>query len=192
MKNKKCKLLIISIVIIFILLISGCNNPDIDKEEDIHEINISAIEHVLKKSLTCPSLNNLDDINPSTEGISIIGNGDNKVSEKQEKNPISEELKSIYEPYFTENYYEKFIGTHAMTFEAAARRAGYKIRVDNINVTTKENDAIGYDFKVNVTYWKDSKEKSTAELSGTAQCLEEGKISYINYFDDGGLLKNIF
>lgn len=70
-------------------------------------------------------------------------------------------------------------------------RAGYEISVDNIDVVPKENDTTGYDFKVNVTYWKGPAQKSKAEISGTAQCAEEGKISFMNYFDDGGLMNNM-
>lgn len=77
-----------------------------------------------------------------------------------------------------------------MTFEIAARRSGYKINVDNINISLKENDPIGYTFNVKVTYWKENEIKYTTKIFGNAQC-KEGKISYFNYTDNGGLLENM-
>lgn len=191
MKIKKHNLIFISLMIVSLaFLIGGCFN-NTNNEEDIHKINKRSIEEVLRKSLTCPSLTSLENFNPTTEGISIIGKNADKTSEKSDKNPIGEELKSMYEPYLTENYYKKFIGTHAMTFEIIARRSGYEIRVVSVNIIPKENDSIGYNFKVNVTYWKDIEDKSTTDVLGTAQCLEEGKISYLKYTDIGGLFDDI-
>ena len=189
MKNTNSILLVFTAIIIFSIMLTGCINQD--EKKDINEINQSAIEKVLRKSLTCPSLTSLEDINPNTPGISIVGKDTDEASEKSDINPIDEELRNMYEPYLTENYYEKFIGTHAMTFEIAARRAGFEIIVDSVNITPKENDSIGYTFKVNVTYWKDIEDKYTAEVLGNAQCMEKGKISFINYIDDSALLENM-
>lgn len=189
MKNINSILLVFITIIVFSTVLTGCLNQEVEK--DIHKINQSAIEEILRKSLICPSLISLNNINQDTPGISIIGKDADNASEKSDISPIDEELKVMYEPYITENYYNKFIGTHAMTFEIAARRAGYEVRVNSVNITPKENDSIGYSFKVNVIYWKDIEEKSTAEILGDAQCIEEGKISYINYTDDDGLLKNM-
>ncbi len=171
---------------VFSILLTGCFNQSA-KEKDTHKINQKAIEEVLRKSLTCPSLSSLE----TEEGLSIIGKELDTDSKSPENSLIEKELESMYKTFLTDKYYDIFIRKHALTFEIAAVRSGYEITVNSINVYPKENDPIGYSFKVNVTYGKDTSQNSTAEISGSAQCIEEGKLSYINYIDDGGLLNNM-
>lgn len=179
--------LAVMLIIVFAISMTGCS--DQKAKRDIHKTNKYAIEEVLRKSLTCPNLN----LSELREDVSIIGNdSDINIDSKLFTNgSLAEELESMYKPFLTEKYFDLFIGKHALSFEIVADRAGYEISVDNIDVVPKENDTTGYDFKVNVTYWKDPAQKSKAEISGIAQCAEEGKISFMNYFDDGGLMNSM-
>ncbi|UOR14156.1 hypothetical protein [Halobacillus amylolyticus] len=169
------------------LLIVGCSSSDTSKTTSQDE-NITTIETVLEHQFTGPDqklIELLDDPNNQT----IIGKeGDNGSSETK-PTELDLYLEETYKSYFTEDMYDKFIGSYALGYHTAAYNNGYQLEVKNIDIKQNDTTENAYDFTVNVQYQKENSQEMTFEVTGRAHIYEEGKISNIDFSDDDGLLE---
>ncbi|WP_079529260.1 hypothetical protein [Halobacillus hunanensis] len=169
------------------LLIVGCSSSDTSKTTPQDE-NITTIETVLEHQFTGPDqklIELLDDPNNQT----IIGKeGDNGSSETK-PTELDLYLEETYKSYFTEDMYDKFIGSYALGYHTAAYNNGYQLEVKNIDIKQNDTTENAYDFTVNVQYQKENSQEMTFEVTGRAHIYEEGKISNIDFSDDDGLLE---
>lgn len=113
-KNTDTIYLAVIMIIVFAVSMTGCS--DQKAKRDIH-----AIEEVLRKSLTCPSLN----LSELRKDVNIIGNDEdiNLDPESFTNGSLEEELEDMYKPFLTEKYYDLFIGKHALSFEIVADKS---------------------------------------------------------------------
>lgn len=104
-----------------------------------------------------------------------------------------QELESYYEknyqPYVTDNYYNKFISADALVPLHSAYMTGYSLKSKDIEIKEDEATEDAYSFSVKVTYSKDGKDEGTADVKGRINLDKDGKISRFLYFDDGGLME---
>lgn len=147
-----------------LLFVTGCSATAKSSQDP----NISAIKTVLEHQFTGPDqefLEGLDD----TE----------KLEHYYEKR---------YKPYFTDEKYTSFIATSAYHYVLTAHNNGMDIKVDQADVE-KEEDA--YTFKMTVLYGKKDGDQKSAEVTGTVKFNEEGKITNLQYLNDGGLSEKL-
>lgn len=187
---------------LFLILLVGCNNPDasdsnIHKSDDLQSNtafskNKEAIQTVLTRGFTCPDKDLIDILNrmKSEGNMTTIG--------KDVENPVyvndtelENKLHELYGPYFTDKAYDSFINKYAIPNSTIADQYGYQITVEKVDVIQDEKDSIGYSFVVYLNYGKNEEDRINGEVTGSAQCLEEGKISYIRFVDDSGMTKKI-
>ncbi|MBT2663220.1 hypothetical protein [Bacillus sp. ISL-45] len=148
-----------------VLFVAGCSSPVKSTTQDP---NISAIKTVLEHQFTGP--------NPE-----FIEGSDNieKLEQYYEKR---------YKPYFTEERYNSFIATLAYHYVHVAHNNDKQIKVDKVSV---EKDEDTYNFKVTVLYGKEDSGQNSAEVTGRAKFNEEGKITHIQYLNDGELTEKL-
>ncbi len=187
---------------LFLILSVGCNQPNISdsniSKSDDSQSNTSfsknkeAIQTVLTRGFTCPDKDLIDILNrmKSEGNMTTIG--------KDVENPVyvndtelENKLYELYGPYFTDKAYDSFISKYAITNSTIADQYGYQIKVEKVDVIQDEKDSISYSFIIYLNYGKNEEDRINGEVTGSAQCLEEGKISYIRFVDDSGMTKNI-
>lgn len=187
---------------LFLILSVGCNLPDtsdsnISKSDDSQSNtafskNKEAIQTVLTREFTCPDKDLIDILNRmKSEGkITIIG--------KDVENPVyvnntelENKLHELYGPNFNDKAYDSFISKYAIPNSTIADQYGYQITVEKVDVKQDEKDSIGYSFVIYLNYGKNEEDRINGEVTGSAQCLEEGKISYIRFVDDSGMTRKM-
>jgi hypothetical protein len=151
-----------------ILIIAGCSSSAESKSPDK---NITTIQTVLEHQFTGPNKEFI-------EGIDNIP----KLEQYYEKR---------YKSYFTEDMYSKFIAAHAYDYLLTAYNHNKQIKVKNVSVESIDSTEGGYNFKVVVLYDKAGRNQGSAELSGTVNFNEDGKIANIKYLNDGGLSEEL-
>jgi hypothetical protein len=161
----KISRIMLSVLLLGVLLfIGGCSSSVKSTSQDP---NITAIQTVLGHQFT----------GPDPEFIEGLDNTEKLESYYEEK----------YKSHFTEERYNSFISTLAYQYVLAAHNNGQLIKVDKVKVE-KEEDA--YTFKVTVLYGKEDSGQDSAEVTGKVK-IKEGKITSIQYLDDGGLTEKL-
>lgn len=102
---------------------------------------------------------------------------------------IDEKLAIMYAPYMTEEYYKGgFSRNYWSYYYVYSTATGYERKVNDIEITRSENDPINYSFIIHLNYGPQDGDKKEIKIEGSAQfAQEEGKISYLQIFDDHGL-----
>lgn len=172
---------------LFLLMVAcslvGCSSETEDRAEDE---NITTIKTVLQEQFTGPD-QELIDLLEDPQNATIIG--EEETSTPQNPTELDIYLEEKYKSYFTDNMYDEFIRAYAMQFQISAYESNYQISVESIDVKQNESVEGAYDFTVNVLYQKEDNEEKKAVVSGRAHIYEDGKISNIDFVDDGGLSK---
>ncbi|WP_170840623.1 hypothetical protein [Oceanobacillus limi] len=171
---------IIFLFMLLSLVVFGCS-PESGNSSDE---NTTMIKTVLTEQLTGPDERFIELVEDPAN-VTVIGEG--KTFDSQTNTELELYLEETYKSYFTENFYDTFIGLYAINFQAALFNNNYEMNVESID--TKKNRSIegAYDFTVHVTYKQKDQEAKDAELSGRAYIYEEGKIADLMFAKDNDL-----
>lgn len=179
-------MVLIILCISFILVKSSLFEKDLNMASMEDEENITAIETILNHQFNGPDYKLIE---LWEEKATIIG-GNGETSAPEQPTKLDKYLAELYQPYFTDNMYEKYLSSFAMSYQTPAYKNGYEIKVAAIDIKEKTEDA--YDFKVSVIYHKNGESKqNTAEVTGSVHIYEPGKIASIKFLNDSGLLKTL-
>lgn len=171
---KKLLLYFISFLSLFIFV--GCSNSN--------DTIVDNIENVLTTQFTSPDE---ELVTLYLENMTVIGNGNTDESPK-DSSDLDHYLENTYQQYFSEESYETFISQDGLLYQFLAESAGYDMSVDAIDVT--ESDGT-YEFSVIVNFQKENETENQATVTGTVGVDDNGKITRINYLDDGGLYNSL-
>ncbi|MFA9557601.1 hypothetical protein ACERII_09875 [Evansella sp. AB-rgal1] len=149
--------------------------------------NISTIRTVLQEQFTGPD-KNIVELLTAEENITSIGRDNEDDTEEQDSSPyLDAYLAEKYKPFFTESAYDTYIATHGVDYHWLADVNDYTLIASGFDISeTIENT---YDFTVDVIYKKKGNEHKNALVTGRANMNEDGKISFIQFLDDDGLLE---
>jgi hypothetical protein len=105
-------------------------------------------------------------------------------------NQVTDRLLALYQPYCTEkeSLVLMYSGSH-LRFQEFADTYGYQISVDHVEIQQNENDPRNYDFEVFLQYGPVGGELISLTDSGSVQCLEEGKVTYLRLYENKLLYK---
>jgi hypothetical protein len=151
-----------------ILLVVGCSSNVKSAPKDQ---NIATIKTVLEHQFTGPE-------QEFVEGLDNIAKLEQYYEER-------------YKAYFTEDMFNKFISAHAYDYLLTAHNNGQQIKADKIRVEKDESTEGSYRFKMAVLYGEDVSNPKSAEVSGKIIFNKEGKITSIQYLNDGGLSEDL-
>ncbi|MDD2494751.1 MAG: hypothetical protein PHE29_06115 [Tissierellia bacterium] len=189
----RLRILTFLLSLLLLMLLIGCNNlSQIGSDLSQSDNNVEAIQTVLKNAFTCPNeeIIYLLEKMKLDEEVSIIG-------ENVEKHNVSKDtlldkkFREIYGDYFTKNWYNSFVNNYALPNSYIIARYGYDIEVDEVEVKKNDNDPIGYSFVVFLNYGKNKYDRINGEITGSAQCSEEGKISFMRFYGYGEIIEDI-
>ncbi|WP_432361359.1 hypothetical protein [Sporosarcina sp. UB5] len=100
-------------------------------------------------------------------------------------------LEEEYAPYFTVDAFERYILTSELvTFQWAANRYDYQLKVNEVSVEQNEVTPTNYNFTVNLDYVNKDGETTTIELTGVA-IMRDDKIAKISYLGDKQLIRSL-
>lgn len=97
-------------------------------------------------------------------------------------------LEKRYGASFTGDALSTFATTYALSYPIDATRQGYTLKAGKVTV---EAAGDSYTFAVSVSYGAQGGEQGKADITGSAQCTAEHKISYFRIQDDGGLSEKL-
>jgi PBP1b-binding outer membrane lipoprotein LpoB len=147
-----------------ILLVVGCSSNVKSAPKDQ---NIATIKTVLEHQFTGPE-------QEFVEGLDNIAKLEQYYEER-------------YKAYFTEDMFNKFISAHAYDYLLMAHNNVQQIKADTVSVEKDGSTEGTYRFKMAVLYGEEGSNLKSAEVSGKVIFNKEGKITSIQYLNDGGL-----
>lgn len=178
---------LISFLLFGIILIAGCSSSTV--KSTTQDKNITTIKSVLEKQFTGPDLK-LVKLYESDKNLTVVGT-DGKVTQPKSPTKLDKYYEKMYQGYFTENMYNKFITAYAFNYQYLAHNNGYKIKAGDIEIKEDRKTNASYEFKVNVLYEKDGEKQKSAVVSGRVNFSKDGKISYIRYLENSELTKGL-
>ncbi|MFC4410313.1 hypothetical protein ACFOZY_07750 [Chungangia koreensis] len=173
--------------IMFIMSLVGCSQVEQVNGQN-EDINIITVKEVLKHELTGPDLEYLRLL----EDIPFLSSDASEEEAKaiiERQKEVNNYVRSIYEPYFTENGLENFITQTAAYKYHRETDVDYRMSVKNIVVIQSEKAQNQYDFTALVNF-EANEEKITYEVVGKAIFSEEGKIGSIQLSDTDQLFRD--
>lgn len=194
-KFKKSKVIILSILVLVgsSSILSACS-PNIDPKCQ------KSIAMVLSSMFTCP---NTDLLAFLEEPVEIVPDSKNpNIAIPRESENYKKYIDTNYAPYLTEEALARFRQSmNDIQYHRLASDNGYTISVKSIeaiqqkdksvNYSDKNRPTITYEFTATLLYGKKDAEQNEYKMSGSAYCNPDGIISYLRFYDDGGLIKNI-
>jgi hypothetical protein len=146
--------------------------------------NRKALETVVLQMFTCPNkeLTNLYvkmyeqavPKNPSSEDWLI----------NLDTSGIEEYLREYYGPYFTDSGYALFEQRFMINNHVYNTAMGYRITVDNIEISRSNDIKSNYSFKAYLSHGEEGGLMESTVVEGNAQFFEKhGMLSYFNFID---------
>lgn len=147
-------------------MVVGCS-----AENDSEDKNIRTLETVLNETFAVPN-KELRDILEDPNNYTIIG-----AEEKTNStNNLDAYLEKKYKAYFTDEMYDKYTGTYALSYVAPSPENS-EMKIKDIQVEQKGKLQNIYDFTTIIDYKKgDGSEIEKYEVKGQANFSENGKI----------------
>lgn len=184
MKPKKHIILALIVFLAGIALIAAAFAVPglIDKKMDRN--NRKALEAVVKQVFTCPNteLTGLY-ADMYEEAISNVSASDEQFIEFSSLR-IEDYLKEYYSPYFTDIGYSNFKQSFLISSNIYSTALGYLTTVDKVEISRSSAIKTNYSFRVYLRHGEEDGYMGTTVVEGNAQFYEEqGKLSYINFFD---------
>jgi hypothetical protein len=179
--NKKKDALRILVILFCILLttILGIWFLHNNKSED--KMNRESIDALLKIIFISPNKDLVKHIPFTT---SYTGS-DAPEATVGELNQLTDLLMEQYLPYCTEKESKNLMmASPQVRFQMFTDTYGYQISVDHIEIQQNKTDPRNYDFKVYLLYGPVGSEQTAIIDSGSVQCLEKGKVSYLRFYDN--------
>lgn len=177
-ESKKRKYIIIGLALLSTLIIAIISIYMVTLRPRMR--NEKAIDAVLTSLLTCPDV----ELTQLMELCAIkIGSGYIEEPKPENLERLDNKMKEMFDSYLTENTLE-YIKTSALQYHSIAEEKGYKMLVDNIEINQDRNDSRNYTFNIHLKYSGSDNEKNQMVVTGRAQCLEVGKITFLRFSDD--------
>jgi hypothetical protein len=177
-QSKKIKYVIIglgllSTLIITIVSIYGVVYSPRSKNE-------RAIEAVITSLLTCPDteLTQLMELCATKVGPGFI-----EEPKTDDLERFDDKMKDMFGSYLTEDTLA-YIITNALRYHTIAEEKGVEMWVDDIEINHDNKDSRNYTFTIQLNYASPSIGERQLFVSGRAQCLEVGKITFLRFSDD--------
>ncbi|CAM3107311.1 hypothetical protein FITA111629_03805 [Filibacter tadaridae] len=122
---------------------------------------------------------------PNGEALSAYNKWiDSEQGEHETYADYNDYLETTFEPYFTENGFERYVRMgSSLQFHLAADKNDYQLKVNKIEVEQNKKTPTIYDFVVYMDYVQQDGETKKIEIPGIA-VLREGKIEKITYMGD--------
>ncbi len=169
------------LVIIMLSMVVGCSaeNESMDK-------NIRTLETVLKETYKVPN-KELQGILKDLSNYTSIGE-EEKINTS---NDLDSYLENKYKSHFTEEMYEKYVGTYALSYITKSPENS-EMKVKEVNVEQKENMENIYDYTAIIEYKnRDGSEEKKYEVKGQVNFSENGKIVEFTIRTDNNLYMDI-
>lgn len=97
---------------------------------------------------------------------------------------LENKLREMYQPYFTEESYEKFEMQFLNEFHTYSTTNGYQVIVHDIDITQSETIPTNYSFMADMRYGIEGEVLKPIEVTGSIQMdHEEGKLTYIQFLN---------
>jgi len=148
---------------------------------NINDKNQEALQTVISSLFTCPD-------NNWTENSQVERSAETEKEGIVKDSMYSEEylkkLEEIYSPYFTEKMYKSFIPLYANLNKSSAFQINYQVAVDHIDFVQDKKDPRSYTFTIFINYGPTGGKLENTEVTGEAQCLEKGKISFLQFYEN--------
>ena len=176
-ESKKRKYIIIGMALLSILIITLVSIYVVTLRPRMR--NEKAIDAVLTSLLTCPDI----ELTQLMELCATkIGPGYIEEPKPEDLERFDNKMNDMFDSYLTENTlgYIKFSALH---YHTIAEEKGYEMQVDNIEINQDKNDSRNYTFTIYLNYGNHDNEKKLV-VTGRAQCLEVGKITFLRFSDD--------
>ncbi|MHB8130377.1 MAG: hypothetical protein ACYDEX_15395 [Mobilitalea sp.] len=186
-KPKYYLVILIGSIICFLLLfffgfriITKINTDDKNQE---------ALQTVIYSLFTCPDSDWIQ--NFQNDKSKEAGN-EEYIKDSMYSKEYLKKLEEIYSPYFTDKMYKRNIPLYVNLNQATAFHINYQVNVDHIDIVQDKKDPRSYTFTIFINYGPVDGKLENTEVTGKAQCLEKGKISFLRFNEDfSSLLMNI-
>ncbi len=172
-KKKRAALFFILGIAFISVWLTGCSK---DKNEE-------ALKVVLEQMYNCPDNELIELSNQITQADGIeIAPGLYSL----ENTDYFKKILELYQPYFSEKGLESFLNrAYPSVYHSDAEDNGYITKVEKIEVTRNKKIKTNYAFTVYLNYVPKEGDSQDIEINGSAQFAEEeGKITFIQFFDD--------
>lgn len=143
--------------------------------------NEKAIETVVTSLLTCPDveLTRLMELSATKVGLG----GYIEEPKPEDLELFDNKMKDMFATYLTDNTLD-YIKTSALRYHALTEKKGYEMMVDDIEINQDKNDSRNYTFTVHLKYGSPDNAKKQMVVTGRAQCIEVGKVTFLRFSDD--------
>jgi hypothetical protein len=169
------------LLIVMVAALAGCS-----VEAESKDKNISTLETVLNETFTVPN-KELRDILEDPNNYTMIGNDENTSSSSD----LDSYLKKKYQESFTEEMYDKYTGTYALSYIAASPENS-EMKIKDVQVAQKEKQQNIYDYTAIIDYKKDDGSPiEKYEVKGQVNFSESGKIVAFIIDEDSNLSRDI-
>ena len=142
--------------------------------------NERAIESVLTSLLTCPDIELLQLLELCTLKV---GPGFIEEPKPEDVVRFDNKINDMFGSYLTEKSLD-YIKTSGLRYHLIADIKGYQMTVENIEINQDQKDPLNYTFAIHLSYTSSNVENKKLIVNGRAQCLEEGKITFIRFSDN--------
>lgn len=172
MNKSVLKLSILTFSSLILFLTIGCSSNSVKEDQDK---NIITIENVLEKTF----------IGPDKEFQDIMDNVEGETQKTEEKvieslESYAQYIKDLFEPYFTNQSYEEYVGIYGTTFLEKAYRSNYQLNIKEVNYEKTKSDESIYNFSFKIQYKKvDSEQWEEDTIRGQANLNDNHKIKRI-------------
>lgn len=177
-QSKKIKYIMIGLGLLCILIITIVSIYVVTYSP--RSKNERAIKAVVTSLLTSPDI----------ELIQLMELCATKVGQDFIEEPKPEDLerfdnkmKVMFGPYLTENTLH-YIKMSALRYHLITEEKGYETRVEDIEINQDSKDSRNYTFTIHLEYSGTNIQAKKLVVSGRAQCLETGKITFLRFSDD--------
>ena len=142
--------------------------------------NERAIKAVITSLLTCPDveLTGLMELS-----VLKVGPGFVEEPKAEDVERLNNKINDMFGPYVTEKTLG-YIMYSPLKYHSIAEEKGSEIRVEDIEINQDKKDSRSFTFTVHLNYTSPDIDKNELIVNGRAQCLEEGKISFLRFEDD--------
>ncbi|HWT26407.1 MAG TPA: hypothetical protein VN131_00575 [Mobilitalea sp.] len=152
------------------------------KEKSTLNKNKETIRIVNEQIFTCPNndiislyndmLNTTENKAQSTPGLGVV-----------DSTELDKKLYEMYSNYISSEWFESFRTKYYSKFYVYSIASEYEMKVHTIDIVQSKKIPTNYSFTIYLTYGPKDGVKKDTEVEGSAQLTNEGKISFITFFD---------
>lgn len=179
--SKKRKYIIVGVALLSVLIIAIVSIYRVTCSPRVK--NEKAIKAVITSLLTCPDveLNQLMKLCTTKLGPEP---GDIEKPKPEDLERFDNKMKDMFGKYVTNNTLEYIQTSRALGYHVFTEEKRYEMLVEDLEINQDKNDSRNYTFTVHIKYGSPDNEKKQLVVTGRAQCVEVGKITFLKFSDD--------